>query len=34
MTEKYCFTVGDDGQKSLDLLDITFNDQSKYFLNK
>jgi len=34
MTEKYCFTVSDDGQKSLDLLDITFNDQSKYFLNK
>lgn len=34
MIEKYCFTVGDDGQKSLDLLDITFNDQSKYFLNK
>ena len=23
MTENYCFTVGDDGQKSLVLLDVT-----------
>ncbi len=34
MSEKYCFTVGEEGQKSLGLLDITFNDQSQYFVKK
>jgi ubiquinone/menaquinone biosynthesis C-methylase UbiE len=34
MTEKYCFTVSEDGQKSLNILEKGFNDQTKYFLNK
>jgi SAM-dependent methyltransferase len=34
VTEEYCFTIGAEGQKSLALLDITFNDQSQYFLKK
>ena len=34
MPEQYCFAIGKDGQKSFDILDQTFNDQTKYFLNK
>jgi len=34
MIEKYCFTVGSDWQKSLNILEKGFNDQTKYFLNK
>lgn len=34
MTEKYCFTVGNEGQASLNILEKSFNDQTQYFLNK
>ena len=34
MDEKYCFAIGKDGQQSLDILDSTFNNQTKYFLKK
>ena len=34
MTEKYCFTVGEQGQESLGLLEKGFNEQTQYFLQK
>lgn len=34
MTEKYCFTVGNEGQASLNILEKNFNEQTKYFLSK
>jgi ubiquinone/menaquinone biosynthesis C-methylase UbiE len=34
MTEKYCYTVGEEGQESLDLLEKGFNEQTQYFLQK
>lgn len=34
MVEEYCFTVGEEGQTSLELLDKLFNEQTKYFLSK
>ncbi len=34
MVEKYCFTVGEEGQQGLDLLDLVFGDQTKYFLER
>jgi cyclopropane fatty-acyl-phospholipid synthase-like methyltransferase len=34
MTEKYCFTVGNEGQASLNILEKSFNDQTQYFLKK
>jgi SAM-dependent methyltransferase len=34
MTEKYCFTVSNEGQASLNILEKSFNDQTKYFLSK
>jgi hypothetical protein len=34
MTKKHCFTVGREGQTSLNILEKGSNDQTKYFLNK
>ena len=34
MTEEYCFTIGENGQESLDIIEKTFNPQTEYFLKK
>jgi len=34
MSEKYCYTIGDEGQESLGLLEKCFNEQTEYFINK
>jgi len=34
MTEKYCYSVGEQGQESLGILEKIFNEQTEYFLRK
>ena len=34
MTEKYCFTISEQGQEGLGILEKTFNEQTAYFLKK
>jgi SAM-dependent methyltransferase len=34
MTEQYCYTVGEQGQESLNILEKSFNEQTEYFLRK
>jgi ubiquinone/menaquinone biosynthesis C-methylase UbiE len=34
MTEKYCYSIGEQGQESLGILEKSFNEQTEYFLEK
>ena len=34
MTEKYCYSIGEQGQESLGILEKSFNEQTEYFLKK
>lgn len=32
MTEKYCYSIGEQGQESLGILEKSLNEQTEYFL--
>jgi len=32
--EKYCYSIGEQGQESLGILEKSFNEQTEYFLKK